>query len=163
MERRLLAALHNIILIASPTSARKDFDPMPKLVLIYRPRKTLVIARQTRSLMKWCRWVLLGCACTRRRVSPWCRLSLGRCIDVPGPVPCRRPTALRARPHHSGGVRMRWLAQLRARLHCELWLLPTILLGDIVRCSHPVVTEKFALCPRSLADTLGMDQSLGSG
>jgi len=31
------AALH--ILIANPTSARKDFDPQPKLVLIYRPRK----------------------------------------------------------------------------------------------------------------------------
>jgi len=31
------AAQH--ILIASPTSARKDFDPQPKLVLIYRPRK----------------------------------------------------------------------------------------------------------------------------
>jgi len=31
------AALH--ILIASPESAPKDFDPLPKLVLIYRPRK----------------------------------------------------------------------------------------------------------------------------
>jgi len=31
------AALH--ILIASPTSARMDFEPQPKLVLIYRPRK----------------------------------------------------------------------------------------------------------------------------
>jgi len=30
------AALH--ILIASPTSARQDFDPQPQLVLIYRPR-----------------------------------------------------------------------------------------------------------------------------
>ena len=27
------------ILLASPTSARKDFNPQPKLVLIYRPRK----------------------------------------------------------------------------------------------------------------------------
>jgi len=32
-----MAALH--ILIASPTSARKDFDPQLKLVLIYRPQK----------------------------------------------------------------------------------------------------------------------------
>jgi len=43
MERRLrrlkapTAAQH--ILIASPTSARKDFDPQTKLILIYRPRK----------------------------------------------------------------------------------------------------------------------------
>ena len=27
------------ILLANPTSARKDFNPQPKLVLIYRPRK----------------------------------------------------------------------------------------------------------------------------
>jgi len=37
------AALH--ILIASPTSARRDFDPQPKLVLIYRPRRDERLSR----------------------------------------------------------------------------------------------------------------------
>jgi len=79
----------------------------------------LVIACQTRSSMKWCRWVLPGIDC----------LSADALMCLASSVLSWRLTATRT----------------ALSLHCELRLLPAMLLGDIARGSHPVVTDKFAL------------------